>query len=100
LCAKQLISRSPDRCAGDRLGEQPLGAIRLDAVGAQQIPQQAPGQQVIVAKAAGALDRLLPQGQPPLRFTGEVVGTAERGERFDERPVVAELAGELHRALP
>ena len=49
----------------------------------------------VVAKAAGALDRLLPEWEPCLRLAGEEIRGAQGGEGIDEQPVIAEVAGDL-----
>ena len=80
--------------------KQLRGASRVDGVAGQQIPHQAPAQQDVIAELPGALDGFLCVGKSPVRLAGEVVSEAECAEGFDEQPVVAELASELHRLFP
>ena len=73
-------------------GQPGPGRGRVDA---QEIPEQAPAQQHVVAEPPGPLDRLLPERAPRLRLAGEVMRGAQCRKSPDEQPVVAQLAGEL-----
>jgi hypothetical protein len=57
--------------AGDRLGVQLSGPGRVDGVDGQEIPEQAPGQQDVVAEPPGTLDRFLPERASCRRLAGE-----------------------------
>ena len=76
---------------GERFGVQRHGPGRVDG---QEIQHQAPAQQDIVAKAAGELDRLLPERAPCLRLAGEEIRAAQCRKGLAEQPLVAQLAGE------
>ncbi len=77
--------------AGDRLGPQMPGPGRVDG---HEIPEQAEAQLDVVAKAAGEVDRLLPERAPCLWLAGEETRGAQGGKRLAEQPLVAQLAGE------
>ena len=62
-----------------------------------EIPEQALGQQHVVAEPPGPLDRFLPERAPCLRLAGEEMRAAQCREGPDEQPLVAQLAGDLDR---
>ena len=80
--------------AGDRFGEQLPGPGRVDG---QEIQEQAPGQQDVVAEPAGALDSLLPERAPYVRLAGPEICVAQCRKGADEQPVVAQLPCDLDR---
>ena len=93
--SEELVAGPPG--ARDGLGEQRLGASRVDGIDAQQVPRHALGQHDVIAQQPGPLDGLLAERNSSLGLAGEVAGGAQDREGFDEQPAGAQLAGESDR---
>ena len=78
--------------AADRLGVQLAGPGRVAGVEGHEIPEQAPGQQHVVAKPPGPLDRFLPDRSPASGSPGEEMRAAPCPKGSAEQPLVTQLA--------
>src|SRR5580658_3175434 len=91
----ELMRWSPDRSV-QAIASAYTGPGRVDG---QEIPDQAPGQQHVVAEPPGPLDRFLPERAPCLRLAGEEMRAAQRPKGSAEQPLVAQPAGDLDRLV-